>query len=312
MNYIFGPVPSRRLGWSLGLDLLPYKTCSYDCIYCELGPTTCLTVDPVGLVEPGQVLAELESFLAAHPGPIDFLTISGSGEPTLHPALGQVMREMKRRFALPVALITNGSLLFKPEVLEQVRAADLIIPSLDAVDPESLAAVNRPHPDLNLDSLLSGLLALGQLKGPRIWLEILFVKGLNDREDQVERFKQIIEKINPERIQINTVVRPPVEAQALPLDTPGLGRIREQLGPRAEIIARPDRRRDRTIRLEDEIITLVSRRPSTAEDIGQFIGRPPEETLALLQRLIETGQITRAPFHREVYYRSRAQDTGRT
>ncbi len=103
-----------------------------------------------------------------------------------------------------------------------------------------------------------------------------------------------------------------MEAQALPLDTPDLARIREQLGPRAEIIARPDRRRDRTIRLEDEIITLVSRRPSTAEDIAQFIGRPPEETLALLQRLLETGQITRAPFHREVYYRRRAQDTGKT
>ncbi|MBI5583858.1 MAG: radical SAM protein [Deltaproteobacteria bacterium] len=309
MKYIFGPVPSRRLGWSLGLDILPYKTCSFDCIYCELGPTTCRTIDPIGLIEPGAVLAELESFLAAHPEKIDFLTISGSGEPTLHPELGSLIRELKRHYTLPVALITNASLFFRPQVLEQVRAADLIIPSLDAVDPETLAAVNRPHPDLDHKSLLEGLLALGRLKGPRLWLEILLIKGLNDHPDQIDRFKQLSAAINPEKIQINTVVRPPVESWALPLETTRLAQIREQLGPQAEIIARPDRQSDRTIRWEDEIIKLVSRRPCTAEDLAQLTGWPPDETLALLQRLIAGGKITAAPFNQEMYYRCRTLDT---
>jgi wyosine [tRNA(Phe)-imidazoG37] synthetase (radical SAM superfamily) len=309
MKYIFGPVPSRRLGWSLGLDILPYKTCSYDCIYCELGPTTRLTSAPVGLIEPGAVLAELESFMVSHPGQVDFLTVSGSGEPTLHPELGALIRALKRRYALPVALITNSSLLFRPEVLERVRAADLVLPSLDAVDPETLAAVNRPHPDLGLDSLLEGLLALGRLPGPRLWLEILFLQGLNDHPDQMARFRQVIEKINPERIQINTVVRPPVEARAMPLAASRLAQIKKQLGPRAEIIARPDRRSERAIQLEDEIITLVSRRPSTVEDIAQLTGCTPEEALSLLQRLMAAGKIIPAPFDREVYYRPRTRDT---
>jgi wyosine [tRNA(Phe)-imidazoG37] synthetase (radical SAM superfamily) len=308
MKYIFGPVPSRRLGWSLGLDILPYKTCSYDCIYCELGSTTCLTTQPVGLIDPGAVLAELDVFLATHSERIDFLTLSGSGEPTLHPELGYLIRALKRRYALSVALITNSSLLFRPEVLERVRAADLIIPSLDAVDPPTLAAVNRPHPDLDLDSLRAGLLALGHLPGPRIWLELLFIEGINDHPDQVEGYKQIIEKINPERVQINTIVRPPAEAWALPLETHRLDQIREKLGPRAEIIARPDRNNHRSIRLEDEIIQLVSRRPCTAEDIAQLTGRPSNETLALLQRLIGEGRIMPAPFDREMYYRRRTPD----
>ena len=150
MKVIFGPVPSRRLGWSLGLDLLPYKTCTYDCIYCELGPTTCRTVEPVVQIDVDRVLADLSSFLGSYPGKIDFLTISGSGEPTLHPELGTLIRAIKRKFSLPLALITNGSLLYKPEIRQRVNAVDLIIPSLDAVDPQTLATVNRPHPDLTL------------------------------------------------------------------------------------------------------------------------------------------------------------------
>jgi wyosine [tRNA(Phe)-imidazoG37] synthetase (radical SAM superfamily) len=312
MKYIFGPVPSRRLGWSLGLDILPYKTCSFDCIYCELGPTTCRTIDAVDRIDPGAVLAELQSFLAAHPGKIDFLTLSGSGEPTLHPELGSLIRELKRRYSLPVALITNGSLLFRPEVLEQVRAADLVIPSLDAVDPETLAAVNRPHPALDLDSLLAGLQALGRLPGSRIWLEILFIKGLNDHPDQVERFKQAIEKINPEKVQINTVVRPPVEAWARPLEMPRLAQIRENLGPRAEIIVRPDRPNNCGLRREDEIIKLLSRRPCTVEDLAQLTGWPRRETLALLERLTAEGKIVGAPFDQEVYYRYRTLEAETT
>jgi wyosine [tRNA(Phe)-imidazoG37] synthetase (radical SAM superfamily) len=298
------------LGWSLGLDILPYKTCSFDCIYCELGPTTCLTIDPVDLVEPEVVLAELDAFLAAPRAKVDFLTLSGSGEPTLHPELGSLIRALKRRYALPVALITNGSLFFRAEVLERVRAADLVIPSLDAVDPETLAAVNRPHPDLNLDTLLEGLLALSRLRGPRLWLEVLFVRGLNDRPEQVARLRHLIERIHPEKVQINTVVRPPVETWARPLAAPLLAQLRETLGDRAEIIVRPERRDEQAVGLEDEILKLLSRRPCTVEDIAQLTGRPPDETRALLEGLIGRGAVREAPFNRVRYYRCCHRDAG--
>ena len=230
MKYVFGPVPSRRLGFSLGVDLLPYKTCSFDCIYCELGPTTCRTLEPKDLFPPEAVLAELDDFLATTVQEIDYLTISGSGEPTLHPELGHLIRAIKKKYAQPLALITNGSLFFDPLILERVKEADLIIPSLDTVDPEAFQVINRPHPELRLAAIIEGLIHLGQLPGPRIWLEVLFLRGLNDQPAQIEALSRTIEKINPEKVQINTVVRPPVEAFAQALDYPALETIRGEIG----------------------------------------------------------------------------------
>ena len=226
MKYVFGPVPSRRLGFSLGVDLLPYKTCSFDCIYCELGPTTCRTLEPRDLIPPEAVLAELDDYLATTIQRIDYLTISGSGEPTLHPELGYLIRAIKEKYPQPLALITNGSLFFDPRILERVKEADLIIPSLDTVDPEAFQVINRPHPELRLEAIIEGLILLGQLPGPRIWLEVLFLRGLNDQPAQIEALSRTIERINPEKVQINTVVRPPVEGFAQAVDYRGLEAIR--------------------------------------------------------------------------------------
>ncbi len=176
MKTIFGPVPSRRLGFSLGVDIIPYKTCSFDCIYCELGKTTCKTIEPVETVSPEAVLKELKEVLASSPLTIDYITLSGSGEPTLHPHLDLIIKEIKKIASAPVALITNSSLLFKDEILEKVLAADVIIPSLDAPDPAVFQTVNRPDPSLTFDQLIAGLINLGKCQGPRIWLEVLLLK----------------------------------------------------------------------------------------------------------------------------------------
>ena len=303
MKYIFGPVPSRRLGFSLGVDLLPNKTCSFDCIYCELGPTTCRTLELRDLIPPEAVLAELDDYLATTILKIDYLTISGSGEPTLHPELGHLIRAIKKKYTQPLALITNGSLFFDPRILERVKEADLIIPSLDTVDPEAFQVINRPHPELRLEAIIEGLILLGQLPGPRIWLEVLFLRGLNDQPAQIKALSRTIEKINPERVQINTVVRPPVEAFAQALDHRALEAIRGILGPRAEIIASPTVKADFQMEmLESEILGLVARRPSTAEDLSRLTGLSRQQTLDLLNRLLNQQKIARQGFNRNDFF----------
>ena len=310
MRYVFGPVPSRRLGFSLGVDILPYKTCSFDCIYCELGPTTCRTMAPVGQVPIEDVLSELEACLASPPQRIDYLTISGSGEPTLHPELGFLIRAIKKKFALPLALITNGSLFFNPHVLEQVKEADLIIPSLDTVDPEAFQVINRPHPELRIETMVEGLIRLGRIRGPRIWLEVLFLRGLNDRPDQIDALCRAIEKIAPERIQINTLIRPPVEAFARALDYRALEAIRERMGPRAEIIALPTAKADfQNEMLESELLALIARRPITAEDLSRLTGLSRRQTRALLDRLLEQNQIVCQGFDRQDFFLRRQPES---
>jgi wyosine [tRNA(Phe)-imidazoG37] synthetase (radical SAM superfamily) len=305
MKTIFGPVPSRRLGFSLGVDIIPYKTCSFDCIYCELGKTDCKTIESVEGINPDDVLTELEQVLSASPLTLDYITVSGSGEPTLHPQLGLIIQEIKKITSVPVALLTNGSLLFNDEVLERVLAADVVVPSLDASDEGIFQIVNRPHPSLTFDQLIAGLIKLGKSKGPRIWLEVLLLGGINDTPEQIKGFGQFIKKINPEKIHLNTVVRPPVENYAVSLSNEQLKAIQKTLGPRAEIISGPaqDKVQTKSLWQESKISELVVRRPCTAEDIAQFLGLSLEETVPVLNRLILEKKITYDLFNRQGFYR---------
>ena len=144
--------------------------------------------------------------------------------------MGSLIRTIRKKYPLPLALITNGSLFFDPSVLEQVKEADFIIPSLDTVDPEAFQVINRPHPELRIEAIVEGLIQLGWARGPRIWLEVLFLRGLNDQPDQIQALARAIEKIAPEKIQINTVIRPPVETFARALGLPGPGGYPGNLG----------------------------------------------------------------------------------
>ncbi|RPH87731.1 MAG: hypothetical protein EHM75_04690 [Desulfobacteraceae bacterium] len=203
-------------------------------------------------------------------------------------------------------MITNGSLFFDPLILERVKEADLIIPSLDTVDPEAFQVINRPHPELRLAAIIEGLIHLGQLPGPRIWLEVLFLRGLNDQPAQIEALSRTIEQINPEKVQINTVVRPPVEAFAQALDYPALETIRGRLGPRAEIIAPPMVKTDfQKEMLESEILGLVARRPCTAEDLSRLTGLSRQRTLELLNRLLNEKKIVCEVFNQKDFFLSR-------
>lgn len=305
-KHLFGPVASRRLGFSLGVDIIPFKTCTFDCLYCELGATTRKTAEPVEEVEAEEVLRELDEWLAQGPFILDYLTVTGSGEPTLHPRLGYLIEEIKKRSPVPVALLTNASLLYKDEVLEAAVKADVVLPSLDAPDEQVFQTVNRPHPSISFRRLLEGLQRLGRCKDTRVWLEVLLIKDLNDRPAQIAELKERIESIDPEKVQINTVVRPPVAADALPVPLERLRAIQDLLGPRAEIIvgAIGERAQLRGERLEKELLGLLARRPCTLKEITRSLGISEKEAEELVGRLLAAKKIDTEPFDRTAFYRA--------
>jgi len=185
-THVYGPVFSRRLGHSLGLDLVPLKVCSYDCLYCQLGRTTELTADRREYVRAKTIVAEVESLHAGGVRP-DYITVSGSGEPTLHSGLGKIIRRIKEVTSIPVAVLTNGSLLWRPEVRRAVGRADLVLPSLDAGDERMFRRINRPHPSLTFETMLTGLQGFVTEYPGEVWLEVFLTNGINADRGHVEK-----------------------------------------------------------------------------------------------------------------------------
>ncbi len=306
LKYIFGPVPSRRLGRSLGIDLVPYKTCSFDCIYCDLGRTTHKTTSRQSYVVSGEIQKELELTLSILDKKPDYITLSGSGEPTLNTNIGEIIRKIKEITSTPVAVLTNGSLLSMDEVREDLSEADIVLPSLDAITPTLFEYINRPHRSLKIEELISGLIQFRKQYRGQIWLEILFCRGVNDGKDEIKKLKEVIEKIEPDRVQLNTPVRPPAEDFAFPLTLAQLQKIRERLGNRAEII--PDFIAPMGDRFDSdknaEIINLIKRRPCTAEDISKALGLHLDEVVKYLEKLLKEGDVHYRMYEHRGYYES--------
>ena len=213
-RHLYGPVPSRRLGGSLGIDLVPHKICTYDCIYCQIGKTTKKTLTRKEYVPVKEITEEVERFLKEGAASIDYLSLTGSGEPTLHSQIRSVIEGIKAITSIPVAVITNGSLLYEEEVRQDLLRADLVLPSLDAVSPEVFRKINRPRKGFSVDKVIEGLVEFRNVYKGRIWLEILFCKGINDGKEELLRMKNVVDRVRPDRIHLNTVVRPPSEKWA--------------------------------------------------------------------------------------------------
>jgi len=210
MKHIFGPVPSRRLGRSLGIDVIAPKTCTFDCLYCESGRTTVLSLQRQHFVEPDEVLHELETYFREQPQGADVLTFSSAGEPTLYLGLGVLLEAVKRRFRhLPVVVLTNGSLLWDPVIRRELSLADRVVPSLDAVDKDVFARLNRPHQGLELEAIIEGLSAFRRDYRGQFHLEVMLVAGINDAQEHLRALARVAETLRPDRLELNTVVRPP-------------------------------------------------------------------------------------------------------
>ena len=295
MKYLFGPVPSRQLGLSLGLDLVPFKTCSYDCVYCELGRTTHLTIERKPFVPAEEIIKELNAFFADknHPA-VDFITLGGSGEPTLNTEIGEIIKAAKGLKKAPVAVLTNASLMWKEEVSRALLEADVILPSLDAVSEEVWQKINRPHPLLKLEKIIQGLKDFRQKYAGQIWLEILFVKGINDGPEELERLKEVIAEIAPDKIQLNTVVRPPAESGISALTETELKRIKDFFGPKAEIIASFSRKLEREaafLDLKDRILAMLKRRPCALKDMANALSVHLNEVIKIVDELQKQGRL---------------------
>ena len=304
MPQIFGPVPSRRLGLSLGIDLIPHKTCSYDCIYCQVGKTTDRKIQTTSFVDISEVIDELRDVLTKTSS--DVITLAGSGEPTLNKDIGYVISEIKKLTSIPLTLLTNGSLLWNRKIREKVQDVDILIPTLSSVYAETHKRIHRPHPDLKLDDIIRGLKEMRKEYKKDYFLEVVLLAGLNDSERELSGLLKVINEISPDRVQLNTVVRPPSDPAALSLSNERLEEIKNYLGGNTEIIAASPLKSRKNISDSkiDRIIEMARRRPVTAGDILNSLNLQQDETERLIKELKIKGRIKEQKHDGNLFYTS--------
>jgi wyosine [tRNA(Phe)-imidazoG37] synthetase (radical SAM superfamily) len=285
VRYVYGPVPSRRLGRSLGIDPVPPKTCNWNCVYCQLGRTTPVSNERRELAPREEVLDEVESAFIAGGANIDWVTFVGSGEPTLHAGLGRMIREVRAMVRVPIAVITNGALLHRSDVRRQLAVADAIMPSLDAGSEELYHAINRPFPGLTLEQHVEGLVAFQRSFAGRLWVEVMLVAGLNDGEAALRDLATALRRIEPDEVHINVPTRPPAEPWVKAPEAGVLERARSLLGVRAHVVL--------PVVSDFEVHTDAN----IAEAVAGIVARHPlseQELLAALSRHWAPDEVTRA------------------
>lgn len=305
-KHLFGPVPSRRLGMSLGVDLIPHKTCTFNCIYCECGPTTNLTTKIEEYVPFNEVIKELKHFFKDNPVP-DYITFSGAGEPTLNSRIGEVLEFIKSNWPnTPVAVLTNGSLFSDKKVRAKLLKADLVLPSLDAASELTFHKINRPFHKLKLSEYIQGLVDFrGEFNG-KIWLEVLILPGYNDNIRDLELLKKAFERIKPDSVQLNTLDRPGVIKG---LKSAGRKKLQEIVDfwdlDNVEIIAAvPERRDIKSYRedVETAILETIVRRPCTLDDLAKILGIHINEINKYLGVLEDEDKIETIQQERGIFY----------
>jgi len=308
-KHLFGPVPSRRLGISLGIDPIPFKTCSFNCVYCECGGTTNLTTKRKEYIPLKDIIIELKDYLDRNPK-LDYITFSGSGEPTLNIGIGKIINFLKDNYPqYKIAVLTNGSLLYQKEVREELFKADLIMPSLDAVSEQVFRRINRPPKSLEIQKIISGLIEFRKEFEGQIWLEVFIVPGINDTEEELKLLRDIIKKISPNRVQINSLDRPGTESWVKPVSKKDMERIVSffQDLP-VEIIANFKPREQIAsfdFDIEEQMLATIKRRPCTAEDLSETLGIHINEINKYLQTLLERGRIESLNLERGAFFKIR-------
>ena len=302
MKYVYGPVPSRRLGFSLGLDLVPYKTCTLDCIYCQLGRTTQKTAARNLYAPTADILEEIKEAVK-HKKRIDYITISGSGEPTLNSGIGALIKKVKAFTTIPVAVLTNGTLLFMEDVQKDLLDADIVLPSLDAASLQVFRRVNRPHHSLKIEAILDGLKKFRKLYHGQIWLEIMLIKGFNDNAEELISLRNAVSEIQPDMVYLNTVVRPPAEIYAKPLRSDEMMIAKNYFDNHCEVIAEfHDQAVGEIQNVEEAIIEMAQRRPLTIIDIANVLGISEANAEKWVNGLKEAGKLKERQYNEIKYY----------
>jgi wyosine [tRNA(Phe)-imidazoG37] synthetase (radical SAM superfamily) len=305
-KYLFGPVPSRRLGMSLGVDLVPHKVCSLNCVYCECGRTTDLTTGRKEYLSYNEVVQEIAHYLKYNPNP-DYITFSGSGEPSLNSRIGDVLRFIKSNSNVPVAVLTNGTLFYDKAVREELLEANVVLPSLDAAEEVAFRKINRPWHKLNIPEYIKGLVDFRKEFGGQIWLEVLIIPGLNDTPENLQALKEAFLKILPDEIQLNTLDRPGAVENIRAATRKELQEVVDFWNlPQVKIIAAaPDRKKIISYRNDTEsaILETIKRRPCTLEDLHKILGLHLNEVNKYLDVLEEEKKIVSVREKRGLFYK---------
>lgn len=309
-KYLFGPVPSRRLGMSLGVDLVPHKVCTLDCVYCECGKTTLLSTIRKEYIPAEKVYKELYHFFNHNPNP-EYITFSGSGEPTLNIKIGEVLSYIKNlKPGIPVALLTNGTLLSEKDVREEVLQSDLVLPSLDAATSEAFKKINRPENSIDIARYIQGLVDFRKEFSGMIWLEILILPGYNDDPENLQELEKAINRIKPDKVQLNTLDRPGTVESLRPASVSELTAIKKILNyPETEIIAAPASRKNiRSYRKDTEtaILETIFRRPCTANDLSNILGIHLNEINKYMDVLEAEGKVETRRRERGIFYQRKS------
>jgi len=295
-RYVFGPALSRRLGRSLGVDVLPFKTCTYDCVYCQLGRTTNRTIERREYVPLDAVLDEVRRKLDSGVE-TDYISIVGSGEPALYSKLGALIAGIKAMTDVPVAVITNGSLLWRDDVADDLRLADLVIPSLDAADAAAFQDVNRPDPAITFERMLDGLAAFRERYDGQLWLEVFLLGDVSATDEAVTQLAGHIARIRPDKVQLNTVARPAPGGRVRPVPREELERIAARIGPHAEVAVGPTAHYEDVAAADgqeagsEDVLAVLRRHPCTLDDLARGLGLHPPEALKHVTFLLEQGAI---------------------
>ncbi|NOQ46925.1 MAG: radical SAM protein [Desulfobulbaceae bacterium] len=324
MNHIFGPVNSRRLGCSLGIDLFSEKVCNLNCVYCEIGVTARLTCERAEYVPTEEIIAEIDAYCrdGERLDGVDFVTVTASGEPTLHSGFGAILAHLKEVTGKPIAVLTNGTTLTDPEVRRELALADVVIPSLDAALPRSFRRIDRPAACLDLQKIIDGLVAFSKEYSGKLWLEILFVQGLNDTDEDVAALLDVIHQMRVDRIQLNTVARPPLEPFAKLVTADRLQEIAVMFRAYNDAVpvdllatgapvnkkknveqAKTKQHADQESALLEDILQMLKRRPCTVDDIDRsFQQGGPDKVKQLLEPLVQSGRVHIRSHGDKLYY----------
>ena len=307
-KHLFGPVPSRRLGVSLGIDLVPAKVCSQDCIYCEVGKTTKLTLIRKEYVDIQEVILELDEFMGNSPQ-LDFITFSGAGEPTLNSGLGRLISYIKEQYPeYKLALITNSTLFDDEEMRKELIDIDVMLPSLDAASQDVFVKLNRPCKGLEIGNMIKGLIEMRKVMKGKMWLEIFLSPDINDTAEELKRLKEACQLIKPHSIQLNTLDRPGILVDLKPLTAERLNSIRDYFLPLpVEIIAKSDTRKQKasySFDIAARILETTRRRPCTDSDLCQILGLHINELNKYIGSLIAENRLQKREGVRGVFYES--------
>ena len=306
MRYIFGPVSSRRFGKSLGINVVPYKICSYDCIYCEVGKTTKKIIEQKPYVVVDELIEEFKESYNKYRGYIDVITITGQGEPTLNNQLGEIIEKIESLSTTPILILTNGSLLFIDEVRLTLSKTNMVCTSLDAVSPEIFYKINNPALGINISHIINGLIEFSMFYSGKLFIEVLLVKGINDNIDHIDEIIRVIKKCKYHLVQINTVYRPPSYTFAEPLDETKILEIENYMEDRGVKINKASRNYNKSLvndeLLEEYILSTTALRPLCVDEIIKIYNVSTFKIDKIMQDLILNEKLLVLKYGDKNYY----------